>query len=514
MGTLRRVPWDRLARGGRALVFCGLLMLGVAGMLSRWGDVFADKDIYFLDPDCYSRMTRAAMILHGEGPSLRFHTFENAPLGVTPHTTAPLDLLIAGASRLTGSLDTAGAWISPVFGMVFLVGAAIWSWRRKFGGAALTMLALSPVVAHGFSIGRPDHQGLLMLLVGVGLVSEWALWNGSRRAGWISALAWAMALWVSLYEPLVMLVLCLALRGIVLQRNILENAVRPALVFGALCCAFLTFDGLRLPPTNPDVRAYFGSWAATIGELRSAGWTGIVAWAGWLAPVAPALLAWQGFREKSRRVLALAALLGLLLALTFWSARWGYFLVIGYALALPVVLARFRSAWLAWPTLVVSLWPVASAWDRDLFPEGESRQRRQEMRAENVLLRSLTEPIRQLPPGPILAPWWVSPALAYWSGRAFVAGSSHQSLPGIVFTARFYTESSPERAQTLLAERGVAGVVGDDPNRLLETSGTLLSLPPSRTNAAMAVRLTRHNPPPFLKPVATNAFFSLWKVEK
>ncbi len=514
MGTLRRVPWDRLARGGRALVFCGLLMLGVAGMLSRWGDVFADKDIYFLDPDCYSRMTRAALVLRGEGPSVRFHAFENAPDGIRTHTTAPLDWLIVAGSLFLPSLDLAGAWISPALGGIFLALVAGWARRRKFGGAALAVLCFSPVVAHGFSIGRPDHQSLLMLLTGVALAAEWALWEEwhPRRMAWVSATAWALALWTSLFEPLILLAACLLLRSMVLGKRALQDAGRPTVGFGLLLGAIILVDGLRLPANNPEVRTFFARWATSIGELRPAGWSGICGWLGWLAPIAPALLFWQGWRRRSRQACALAILCALLLGLTFWTARWGYFLALAYALALPVILGRFRHAWMAWTVFVISLWPVAAAWERDLFPEGEARARQQETRMENVLLRSLVPAIQSLPEGPLVAPWWLSPALAYWTGRPFVAGSSHESLPGIVFTARFYTETSPEKARQILSERRVIGVVSDDPRRILDTSRSLLGIgPPPPGTLTVAERLQHGRP--FLQKISENQFFRLFSTE-
>ena len=59
-------------------------------------DTFVDDRIYFIDPDCYSRMTRAASIAEGGPLIIRHHDFENWPNGITPHTTAPMDWLIAG----------------------------------------------------------------------------------------------------------------------------------------------------------------------------------------------------------------------------------------------------------------------------------------------------------------------------------------------------------------------------------------------------------------------------------
>ncbi|MFM8683996.1 MAG: hypothetical protein ACKOEG_09515, partial [Chthoniobacterales bacterium] len=52
--------------------------------------------VVFADGDCHSRMQRAAMVAEKPGTIVRTHDFENYPRGTTPHTTAPMDYLIAG----------------------------------------------------------------------------------------------------------------------------------------------------------------------------------------------------------------------------------------------------------------------------------------------------------------------------------------------------------------------------------------------------------------------------------
>src|SRR5258708_35577762 len=59
-------------------------------------DVFVRGRIYFVDADCYSRMTRVRIIANQPGTIVRHHQFENWPRGVNSHTTAPLDYLILG----------------------------------------------------------------------------------------------------------------------------------------------------------------------------------------------------------------------------------------------------------------------------------------------------------------------------------------------------------------------------------------------------------------------------------
>ena len=126
----------------RVLSILGLLALLALAFAARcWNlrDVFVQGRIYFVDADCYSRMTRARMVAGGEALVIRHHDFENFPAGITPHTTAPLDwLIVAGKGALdlgfaifdrgktsvlrAQTLDLAGALISP------LLGAATCAW--------------------------------------------------------------------------------------------------------------------------------------------------------------------------------------------------------------------------------------------------------------------------------------------------------------------------------------------------------------------------------------------------
>lgn len=181
-------------------------------------------------------------------------------------------------------------------------------------------------------------------------------------------------------------------------------------------------------------------------------------------------------------------------------------------LAVPAALAVLRPPWLAAGLFFVSLWPVASAWDRQLFPQGEARAAREERRMENLLLRDVADSLKKLPPGNVMAPWWVSPALAYWSDRPFVAGSSHQSLPGIADSARFYLAESSRNAVNILRERRVAAVVADDPSRILQNASVVLGVPLPASSVASRLMGGAGPDLPFLKPARQNRFFRLYEV--
>ncbi len=85
-------------------------------------------------------------------------------------------------------------------------------------------------------------------------------------------------------------------------------------------------------------------------------------------------------------------------------------------------------------------------------------------------------------PGAILAPWWLSPGLLYFSGHPIVSGSSHAGMSGIVASAKFFTATSWSAAEAILDQRKVRWVVvWDDPLRVdpvLATSQGILGLPP------------------------------------
>ena len=97
-------------------IFSGLIL---ATRCANYADVFVGGQVYFVDADCYARLTRARLVAAHPGLVVRHHDFENYPVGTTPHTTAPLDYLIVGLAALLGPfsaqpLDRAGALMSQL----------------------------------------------------------------------------------------------------------------------------------------------------------------------------------------------------------------------------------------------------------------------------------------------------------------------------------------------------------------------------------------------------------------
>ncbi len=86
-------------------------------------DVFVDGKTFFIDADCYSRMTRVKAVMERPFQSIRHHDFENYPQGIDTHTTAPMDWTVASLAGVlkfkypeADARDFAGAWVSPLLG--------------------------------------------------------------------------------------------------------------------------------------------------------------------------------------------------------------------------------------------------------------------------------------------------------------------------------------------------------------------------------------------------------------
>ena len=497
-----------------------LLALALGAFTWNRDSVFFGDAIYFLDGDCFSRMTRVRMIEEGGLRSIRHHGWENFPQGTTPHTTMPLDALIAGLSQILRPfserhLALAGAWISPLLGAGLLVFLAAWSaaGALPYRRAMLLLVAASPIIAHGFQLGRPDHQSLLMLLLGVALAAEVEIWNG-RSSGWryASAGAWALALWVSLFEPAILLGVVLLARGLCrglrspAQARNTTGWVRPVMLFLGILALALWIDGSRAAGFHPA----FARWALNIGELRSAGWGGIFSWCGWLLAAAPLLLAWRWIRGRERLCGLWLGLLTITVGLSLYHARWGYFLALVFAMSLPWILPALRKPWLAWLVFFSSLWPVAAEWDRRLYPDDEVFRARVENIADAVALREAALSLRERPAGGVVAPWWFCPAIVWWSGQPCLGGSSHQSLPGIVESSEFYLAAEPD--PDFLQKRKVLYIFGYEPDRLISNAAQILGRQTSGPTIAERLYTARQEPPAGLKKIFANRFFKVYEV--
>jgi hypothetical protein len=504
---------------GRVAMVGVIAWVAVAAFSWNRDAVFFGGGVYFSDGDCYARMTRVRMIEEEGWRSIRSHGWENFPEGVVPHTTMPLDAVIAGLAAVLRAfterpLEMAGAWVSPMLGWVTVGFLVVWglAMRWPFWWAMGLVAAGSPMLAHGFQVGRPDHQSLLVLLIAVALAAEVGMWT-RRGRGWpvVSGVAWGLALWVSLFEPGILLGVVLVARGVrvLVTRNAAAGPGAPPYHYGVLAGIFLLavfVDGWRAGGFHEA----FGRWALNIGELRSAGWDRIFSWCGWLAAVAPGLLIWRAFRGVGAVCGLFAGLIVVLTALCFWHARWGYFLALVFAMSLPWALAALRWKWLAAAVLAVSLWPVAAEWERILYPNDEVFRARAENVADAVSLREATGAIGENGGGAVLAPWWFSPAIVWWSGKPCVGGTSHQSLPGIVDSCGFYLATEDAEAREILRRRGVEWVFAYEPERAIGNSEQVLGR--KSESGTMAERLYKKQPVEGLALVFENRFFKVYRV--
>ena len=488
-----------------------LSALIVATRCANWEDVFVGGEIYFTDADCYARMTRVRICMEHPGTILRHHGFENFPAGTTPHTTAPFDYLIAAlAALMGGAIDVAGAIVSPLLGL--LTGWFLWWWSRRirlpYRGALLLLFALSPILGHGTELGRPDHQSLVLALVAVALCAEWTLAATDSR-GWslASGLSWGLALWVSLYEPLILLTI-LGLTQLIAARK--TFLTRNRLVGWAVCGALVLLALLieRRLPSWPASGEIFSNWAATIGELRNV-WPNDpvwLRWAGLLLIPFPALL-WIALRSRTIPVF-LATLLAATFALTIWQARWAYFFIMLFALALPVCLSFVKNRLAGWALIAISFFPILKDWDEKLWPNEFQRGAIAERRMENIGMRQTAKQID----GPFLAPWWWTPAIAYWSLQPGVAGSSHETLPGIEQSARFFVANDADIAKSILLKTKVAWVLAYDADRTVANSAAILGVPPPQNALGQILDRTPSQAPPFLQLSVQNPAGKLFRV--
>jgi hypothetical protein len=508
-----------------------LTALIVVTRCANYQDVFVAGNVYFADADCYARMTRAQMVREKPGLIIRHHAFENFPQGTTSHTTAPLDYLIVGLSLFLNpftahALDLAGAFVSP---LLALLGAwFLWWWSRRmkfrYRWVMLILYSISPILVHGTELGRPDHQSLLILLVAIAICAGWSsqtLRAANMAGAWrlTSAAAWALAIWVSAYEPLVLFLIVTATAFMLNRHAVFARDHRGGWILFAAIIAIAFAIELRVPSFGIlQSIGHLKNWGSTIGELAHVSpmnpvWLN---WCGFLLFVAPVLI-WMSIRTPKNgapggRALPIYVLLVATYFLTIWQARWGYFFVLIFALTLPAVLVLIKSSAAVWIAVVLSIFPILRDWDERLWPNDAQLAARVERRIESAQIRDLALSLRSPEVHPFLAPWWLSPSIAYWSGQPGVAGSSHESLNGIEETARFFLSENLQEARAILEKRHVAWVFAYDFDRVAQNSAAILNEPLPREPLSRVLDRTPSHAPPFLVFSAQNPACKLYEV--
>lgn len=484
------------------------------------------RQIYYVDGDCYSRMTRVREILQGWGV-IHYHMWENYPFGIWPHTTAPMDYLIAGLALLlkpfmTDYIDMAGAIISPILGVFTTAFLALWAreLNQQYRKLMLLLAALSPMLVHGTELGRPAHHSLQIFLLAVGIGAEVIMARvASVKWSIISGAAWAFALWVSLYEPLVLLVVLYLTKLIFYRPNLFvkERLWGLGVFVGILGIAWLLEGkylviGFTTVAHDPIMKTYLENWLSTIGEMQPIFSELLYRWVGFGLLAAPLLMIAR--LRDTKRSLLLLSLMVTTFIFTMNQARWGYFFCLVYAMSLPWQLSLFKRKWLVSLVFLLSLWPIARDWEDRLYPDEAHDMDRVARMNDQARLRQVAEFIGEKAPGPILAPWWWSPQLVYWSGQPALAGSSHESLPGIVETARFFSTTEPKVAQQVCDERYVETVVTGNPENIVIESSHILGQPLPQKDDTMADILWErpHSAPVFLHLVWDDNVYKVFEV--
>jgi hypothetical protein len=518
-------------RGALSIIEITILsVLVLATRCANYEDVLVAGNIYFTDADCYARMMRVRMCAEHPGLIIRHHDFENFPTGTTSHTTAPLDYLILALSVLlkpftAHAMDLGGALISPL--LALLGGWFLWWWSKqlklRYRWVMLILYAISPILVHGTELGRPDHQSLLILLITIAICAEWNLRaeNGAAvardRSKWsiLSGLAWGLAIWTSAYESLVLFLLVIvvtALENPKMRSGRFRHAGWVSFIL-VIVIAFLIEQ--RIPSfsifySNP----MFQNWAGTIGELEHVSPANPIwlRWCGYLLFVTP-LLVWISVTKAKRTTPAfVVVLLAATYVLTIWQARWGYFFALIFALTLPHLLEPIKSRAAVWIAFFLSMLPVLRDWDEKLWPNEAQLADRAAQRNESMQLRDMALSLRSSEIRPFLAPWWLSPAIAYWSGQPGVAGSSHEGLDGIADSARFFLSDDLEKIRQILANHQAAWVIAYDSERLAQNSAGLLNMPVPAHPLCRVLDRTPSQAPPFLVLSAQNGVAKLYRV--
>jgi hypothetical protein len=502
-----------------------LTALILAARCANYGNVFVAGNVYFIDADCYARMTRVRMCAEYPGLIVRHHDFENFPFGTTPHTTAPLDYAILGLAVAlractTHSLDLAGAIISPLLGL--LGGWFLWWWARqmrfRFRWAMLLLYALSPILVHGSELGRPDHQSVLIFLVMIALGAEWILQTKlSRKWSLISGTAWGLALWVSFYEPLVLLVIIAVCYGIAARNQFTAHHRLPGWIALAFLVTLMFLVEQRIPRFSSSVDpTLLRNWVRSIGELRSVRMNDPIwfDWTGYFLPLTTLLLGWLLYFKRNPLPGLMLVLFVFTYALTVWQARWAYFFVIVLVMILPMCLAAIERRSLGWIVTMLAFLPILQGWDKNLWPDESTIAHDSQQRMAAVQLRELATRLQSKDRRPFLAPWWLSPSIGYWSGQPAVAGSSHESLSGIAESARFFLAADPSAGQPILEKRDVAWVLAVDAEDVIEDSAALLGLSPPANPIARVLSRTPGQAPPFLSLAAQNGTGKIYRVTK
>jgi hypothetical protein len=424
-----------------------------------------------VEADCYSQLARVQRILHGQGLIQSHFAVENWPEGLTPSTTAPFDyailLLFVPLWLFTlRPLDWAGALVSPALWAVLVV---FWMLIRSreftYIGRALLLAgsAAMPAIIWATAFGRPRHQSLILALMAMGLTAEYERWQielvPKRAWNIFAGIAWGLACWTSLFEPAVV-VTALVIFNLIVRRR--EN-VAFLVSFGVVMVIYFILEGTHTltasallihPPA--EYQEALLRWLSTIAEVRPNTIAGIVHQMTLVLFLLP-FLAWRVWpRENGNKTDALMILLTFFLTIfALFQCRWIYYASLA---ELMLIVRYFQAAPTRWTRIAVVAFFLFSLLSADW--EGIVNRPATAPNQPSLQIAQISRAIDG--PGGIMAPWWFSPGLLYFSGQPIVGGSSHCGISGIVATAKFFSSGSWIDAERILRERKVRWVVAWD----------------------------------------------------
>ena len=250
--------------------------------------------------------------------------------------------------------------------------------------------------------------------------------------------------------------------------------------FGVVMLLALVIEGVHVFVPPPEIRPVLARWLEFIAEMRGMGareFLNALAFSG--APEmsfleAPAFivllfLPWIGYRlwrEKNQTDRFVIGLTIFLAGFALFERRW-----LPYASLVELfLLARYiQIAPRHWTRLLLG---AAFLFNAGFANYGQTRiALANPPNQPSPELAQIARSIDQ--PGGVLAPWWLSPGLLYFSGQPIVSGSSHCGITGIVASARFFATTSWEEADRILRDRQVRWVVvWDEPTYVYPLLGS------------------------------------------
>jgi len=481
-----------------------------------------------VEADCYSQLARVQRILRGQGLIQNHFQVENWPEGLVPSTTAPFDyviLLLYAPMRLFTKfpLDWAGALVSP---LLWLALVAFWLLCRSRTltrtGRLLLIIgsATLPPLIWATACGRPRHQSLILFLLAMAFTAEYERWHLDlipRRAWHIFAgVVWGLACWTSLFEPALLVTLVIVFNLIARRRE------SPAFLisFGTVVVVALLVEGIHvfnIFSLSPEYSNALVRWLGTIAEMRGTDFSDFIH-PMTLGVLALPFVAWRLLARDGDRCadLLLILITTLLIILTAYQRRWIYYASLG---ELFLIVRYCQSDPLRWTRLAVLLFFLTGLGVADVQLIHDVAQGVPANQPSLELLE-ISRAIDQ--PGGVMAPWWLSPGLLYFSGQPIVSGSSHCGISGIVDSAKFYTATSWIDAERILQKRKVRWVVVMDDRAfvypVLNVERSILGLPDytedSKTDADSTVwqiLITGELVPRFLQLHAISPSFKLYE---